>query len=103
MTATVESFFPALSAQAKRSKKRSSTIESRTVTRLRRPASQSTANAHRLRKPGLGLTLSEDAEKCIVVAKELGIDNALFTASAPWRKISSKTQLDHVGIALSES
>ncbi|KAE9080857.1 hypothetical protein PF006_g27236 [Phytophthora fragariae] len=111
MAATVERFFPALSVQAKRSKKRvvygwikdREKIESACD-------SVGTAKSHRLRKSGVGLTLSNDAEKCIVVwlrsmqklgvpvtgtmlsehaldvAKELGIDSALFTASVTWRK-----------------
>ncbi|KAE8903358.1 hypothetical protein PF008_g27832 [Phytophthora fragariae] len=111
MAATVVRFFPALSVQAKHSKKRvvygwikdREKIESACD-------SVGTAKSHRLRKSGVGLTLSNDAEKCIVVwlrsmqklgvpvtgtmlsehaldvAKELGIDSALFTASVTWRK-----------------
>ena len=111
MTTTVESFFPMLSMQAKRSKKRVIYGWVKNRDKIEKACKTvSTAKAHRLRKIGLGLTLSEDAEKCIVVwlrslqklgvpvtgamlsehalevAKELGIDNAIFTASAPWRK-----------------
>uniref|UniRef100_A0AAV1UZI6 HTH CENPB-type domain-containing protein n=1 Tax=Peronospora matthiolae TaxID=2874970 RepID=A0AAV1UZI6_9STRA len=111
MTSTVEHFFPALSVQAQRSKKRViySWVKDRDKI-AKACESANSAKAHRLRKPGLGLTLSSDAEKCIVVwlrslqklgvpvtgamvsehalevAKELGIDSTLFTASTPWRK-----------------
>ncbi|GMF24049.1 unnamed protein product [Phytophthora lilii] len=111
MSATVEHFFPALSTQAKQSKKRTIYSWVRDREKIERACdSVGTAKSHRLRKSGLGLTLSEDAEKCIVVwlrsmqkmgvpvtgtmlseyaldvAKELGIDSAIFTASGSWRK-----------------
>ncbi|CAH0519968.1 unnamed protein product [Peronospora belbahrii] len=111
MATTVESIFPTLTVQAKRSKKRVIYGWVKNRDKIEKACeSVNTAKAHRLRKPGLGLTLSEDAEKCVVVwlrslqrlgvpvtgamlsehalevAKELGIDNAHFAASAPWRK-----------------
>ncbi|POM64000.1 Hypothetical protein PHPALM_20534 [Phytophthora palmivora] len=111
MSSTVERFFPSLSVQAKRSKKRVIYAWIKDRDKIEKACeSVSTAKSHRLRKPGIGLTLSEDAEKCIVVwlrslqklgvpvtgtmlsehavevAKELGIDSALFTASVSWRK-----------------
>ncbi|KAH7491447.1 hypothetical protein KRP22_004848 [Phytophthora ramorum] len=111
MTSTVDRFFPALTPEAKRNKKRVVYGWMKDRGKIEKACeSVSTAKAHRLRKPGLGLTLSNDAEKCIVVwlrsllklgvpvtgamlsehalevAKELGIDNSLFTASGPWRK-----------------
>ncbi|RLN85886.1 hypothetical protein BBJ28_00017109 [Nothophytophthora sp. Chile5] len=111
MPKTVEHFFPALSAQAKRSKKRVVYGWVKEREKIEQACNTvSTAKSHRIRKPGAGLVLSVDAEKCIVVwlrslqklgvpvtgtmlseyavdvAKELGIDSALFTASGPWRK-----------------
>jgi len=111
MGATVDHFFPALSVEAKRSKKRVVYSWVKNRDKIEKACeSVGTAKAHRLRKPGVGLTLSDDAEKCIVVwlhsmqklglpvtgamlsehalevAKALGIDSSLFTASPPWRK-----------------
>lgn len=111
MAATVEHFYPHLSVQAKRSKKRVIYSWIKDRDKIEKACeSVSTAKAHRLRKPGVGLTLGEDAEKCIVVwlrsmqklgvpvtgtmlsehalevAKELGIDIGLFSASVTWRK-----------------
>ncbi|OWZ23894.1 hypothetical protein PHMEG_0001154 [Phytophthora megakarya] len=111
MSSTVERFFPALSAQAKSSKKRVIYGWVKDRAKIEKACeSVSTAKSHRLRQSGIGLTLSEDAEKCILVwlrsmqklgvpvtgtmlsehalevAKELGIDSALFTASVTWRK-----------------
>ncbi|GMF30322.1 unnamed protein product [Phytophthora fragariaefolia] len=111
MTATVERFFPTLSAEAKRSKKRVVYGWIKDRGKIEKACeSVRTAKSHRLRKSGVGITLSADVEKCIVVwlrsmrklgvpvttamlaehaldvAKELGIDSALFTASETWRK-----------------
>ncbi|KAK1938895.1 Major centromere autoantigen B [Phytophthora citrophthora] len=110
MTSTVDQFFPALSVQAKRSKKRVIYGWVKDREKIEKACeSVSTAKSHRLRKTGLGRTLSDDAEKCIVVwlrsmqkmgipitgtmlsehalevAKELGIDTTVFTASGTWR------------------
>ncbi|ETI37064.1 hypothetical protein F441_16756 [Phytophthora nicotianae CJ01A1] len=111
MSSTVERFFPTLSMEAKRSKKRVIYAWIKDREKIEKACeSVNTAKSHRLRKAGAGLTLSDDAEKCILVwlrsmqklgvpvtgtmlsehalevAKELGIDSALFTASVTWRK-----------------
>lgn len=110
MASTVDLFFPGLSVRAKSSKKRVIYGWVRDREKIEKACeSVSTAKAHRIRKTGLGRILSDDAEKCIVVwirsmqkmgvpitgamlsehalevAKELGIDTTVFTASGTWR------------------
>lgn len=111
MPATVERFFPELSDEDKRSKKRVIYGWIKAKAQIEQACEcVSTANTCRLRKPGVGTALSEDAEKCIVVwlrsmqqlgvpvtaamlsahavqvAREIGLPDGLFVASGQWRK-----------------
>ncbi|KAF4322532.1 hypothetical protein BBO99_00002927 [Phytophthora kernoviae] len=106
MAKAVDQFFPELSPQAKRSKKRVVYGWVKDREKIEKVCdSVSGAKSHRLRKSGVGLVLGNQAEKCIVVwlrslqklgvpvtgnmlseyavdvAKELGIDSALVNGS----------------------
>lgn len=111
MPATVERFFPGLSEDGKRSKKRVIYGWVKDREKIEQACdSVATAKSHRLRRAGVGTVLSEEAEKCIVVwlrsmqalnvpvtaamlsahalqvAREIGLEDGVFTASGQWRK-----------------
>lgn len=111
MPRTVDEFFPELSPEGKRSKKRVIYGWVKARAQIEEACdSVSTAKSCRIRKPGAGTVLSGEAEKCIVVwlrsmhemkvpvtaamlsdyarrvAREVGLEDGLFTASSQWRK-----------------
>ncbi|CAH0473401.1 unnamed protein product [Peronospora belbahrii] len=93
MATTVESIFPTLTVQAKRSKKRVIYGWVKNRDKIEKACeSVNTAKAHRLlwlrslQRLGVPVTGAMLSEHALEVAKELGIDNAHFAASAPWRK-----------------